>query len=286
MNTKKLLGKPVADALIQEAQQNIAVLKAKTGEVPRLMNVMVGDSEASFTYSQRLIKRCQEIQIQAETLSLPVQTTTPYLLETLYRLNQQRELHAILLQHPFPKHIREQDVFEAIDPRKDVDGVSPTNFGRMALGSRCHSASTPLGIVHLLKYYQIPLEGKEIIVLGRSAILGKPMALLLLEENATVTICHSKTQSLAKIIARADILVSAIGKAHFVQGNWLKEGAVVVDAGYTDGKGDVFFEEADSKISAITPVPGGVGPVTIATLISQMVSALAWQRDITLLSRV
>ena len=198
MNAQKLLGNPVADLLIQEAEQNISLLKEKTGETPRLANIIVGQTNASLTYSQRLVKRCQEIQIQAETLSFPEQISTQNLVQAIHVLNHRKEIHAILLQHPFPNHIREQDVFEAIDPLKDVDGVSPTNFGKMALGSFCHYASTPKGILHLLKYYQIPLEGKEAVVLGRSVILGKPMALLLLEENATVTICHSKSQNLAR----------------------------------------------------------------------------------------
>lgn len=282
MNEKLLLGKPVAEYLLQQAREHLRELSAKTGEFPRFLNVLVGADDASQIYSQRLMTRCKELQIRAEMQLFPTETTTAKLVQNIQEWNHENDLHAVLLQHPFPKQIQEQEIFETLHFQKDVDGVSPTNFGRVALGASGHTACTPLGILHLLKYYQVPLEGKEAVVVGRSAILGKPMAMLLLAENATVTICHSRTQNLAEVVSRADIVVAAVGKAHLIRGHWLKSGAVVVDAGYTEGKGDVNFEEALPHISKITPVPGGVGPITIATLITQIVQAFAWQKGIPL----
>jgi methylenetetrahydrofolate dehydrogenase (NADP+)/methenyltetrahydrofolate cyclohydrolase len=207
---------------------------------------------------------------------LPASTTTEQLLAQIQELNANPNVHGILLQHPVPHQIDERACFDAIDLKKDVDGVTCLGFGRMSMGEEAYGSATPQGIMTLLKHYQVELAGKHAVVVGRSAILGKPMAMMLLAANATVTICHSKTQNLAELVKQADIVVGAVGKPRFIKAEWIKDGAVVVDAGYhtvDGGVGDIELAPLTERVSAYTPVPGGVGPMTIATLMTQTVMA-------------
>jgi methylenetetrahydrofolate dehydrogenase (NADP+)/methenyltetrahydrofolate cyclohydrolase len=212
--------------------------------------------------------------MESVRVHLPETTTTEELLAKIQELNENPDVHGILLQHPVPRQIDERAAFEAIDARKDVDGVTCLGFGRMAMGEKAYGCATPAGIMTILKHYEIPLSGKHAVVVGRSAILGKPMAMMLLNENCTVTICHSKTQNLPEIIGQADILVGAVGRPELIKTSWIKKGAVVIDAGYhPGGVGDVEKEGLAEVSSAYTPVPGGVGPMTINTLIRQSVES-------------
>jgi methylenetetrahydrofolate dehydrogenase (NADP+)/methenyltetrahydrofolate cyclohydrolase len=205
---------------------------------------------------------------------LPQATTTEELLREIDQLNANPDVHGILLQHPVPHQIAERECFDRIRVDKDVDGVTTLGFGRMAMNEPAYGSATPAGIMRLLRHYKIPLEGKQAVVVGRSPILGKPIAMMLLNANATVTICHSRTHGLPEIVGRADLVVGAVGKPEFIRGTWIKEGAVVVDAGYHPGNvGDVELSAVIDKCSAYTPVPGGVGPMTIATLIAQTVES-------------
>ena len=205
---------------------------------------------------------------------LPQETTTGELISEIEKLNRNADVHGILLQHPVPEQIDERACFDAIAIEKDVDGVTSLGFGQMALGEPAYGSATPAGIMRLLAHYQIPLSGKHAVVVGRSPILGKPMAMMLLNANATVTICHSRTVDLVSLVKQADIIVGAVGIPEFIKADWIKPGAVVVDAGYHPGKiGDIDLEAAKQKASAYTPVPGGVGPMTINTLIYQTVDA-------------
>ena len=205
---------------------------------------------------------------------LPASTTTEQLLAEIDRLNADPDVHGILLQHPVPRQIDERACFDRISLDKDVDGVTSHGFGRMVMGERAFGAATPAGIMRLLQHYEIPLRGKHAVVVGRSPILGKPMAMMLLNAHATVTICHSRTQNLPEIVRGADIVVGAVGKPEFIRGAWIKDGAVVIDAGYNPGPvGDVELGAIRERCAAYTPVPGGVGPMTIATLLAQTVEA-------------
>jgi methylenetetrahydrofolate dehydrogenase (NADP+)/methenyltetrahydrofolate cyclohydrolase len=212
--------------------------------------------------------------MHSRQISLPPETTTPELLEAIARLNDDPDVQGILLQHPVPSHIDERRCFDAIHLDKDVDGVTCHGFGRMAMGERAYGSATPAGIMRLLHHYRIPLVGKHAVVVGRSPILGKPMALMLLNAHATVTICHSRTTHLPALVRQADIVVGAVGKPAFIQGDWIRDGAVVIDAGYHPGGiGDIELAAVIDRCAAYTPVPGGVGPMTIATLITQTVAA-------------
>jgi methylenetetrahydrofolate dehydrogenase (NADP+)/methenyltetrahydrofolate cyclohydrolase len=207
-------------------------------------------------------------------VEMPAATTTDELLSTINELNNNPDVHGILLQHPVPGQIDERACFDAIALEKDVDGVTCLGFGRMAMGEDAYGCATPQGIMRILEHYDIEIEGKHAVVVGRSPILGKPMAMMLLAKNATVTICHSRTQNLAHLIAQADILVGAVGKPEFIKAAWVKDGAVVIDAGYhPGGVGDIELSALTDKASAYTPVPGGVGPMTINTLIMQSVQS-------------
>ena len=217
---------------------------------------------------------CARVGMESIRVHLPETTTTEELLAKIQELNENPDVHGILLQHPVPRQIDERAAFEAIDARKDVDGVTCLGFGRMAMGEKAYGCATPAGIMTILKSYNIPLSGKHAVVVGRSAILGKPMAMMLLNENCTVTICHSKTQNLPEIIGQADILVGAVGRPELIKTSWIKKGAVVIDAGYhPGGVGDIEKEGLAEVSSAYTPVPGGVGPLTINTLIRQSVES-------------
>jgi methylenetetrahydrofolate dehydrogenase (NADP+)/methenyltetrahydrofolate cyclohydrolase len=215
---------------------------------------------------------CRRVGMESVAVELPASTTTEELLATIADLNKNPDVHGILLQHPVPSQIDERACFDAIALEKDVDGVTCLGFGRMAMGEPAYGCATPQGIMRLLEAYDIPISGKHAVVVGRSPILGKPMAMMLLGKDATVTICHSRTQDLPSLVAQADILVGAVGKPEFIKAEWIKDGAVVVDAGYHPGGiGDIELAPLVDRVAAYTPVPGGVGPMTINTLIQQSV---------------
>jgi len=267
-------GKRVAAELLDKAAARVQTIKDKTGVTPCLATILVGDDPASVTYTQMKRKRCEAIGMTSRKVELPASSTTADVVRCVTELGNDTAINGILLQHPSPAHVDERAAFEAIPVTKDVDGVTFGSFAHMWFGEAGFASCTPEGIVRLMDAYDVPIEGSHAVVIGRSAILGKPMAGLLLNRNATVTICHSRTKKLADIVAQADIVVAAVGKARFVKGNWIKSGAVVMDAGYNEGNvGDVDFEPTAERASMITPVPGGVGPMTIATLIEQTVTA-------------
>ena len=266
-------GKALAKTTEEELSARVAKLKEKTGKTPILATILVGDDPASATYVKMKGNACARVGMESIRVVLPKNTTTEELLNKIQELNDNRDVHGILLQHPVPRHIDERAAFEAIDARKDVDGVTCLGFGRMAMGEPAYGCATPAGIMRLLKAYNIPLKGKHAVVVGRSAILGKPMALMLLNADCTVTICHSKTENLPEFVKQADILVGAVGKPEFIKKEWIKQGAVVVDAGYHPGGVGDIEKGLDDVASAYTPVPGGVGPMTINTLIYQSVES-------------
>ncbi|MEN6498700.1 MAG: bifunctional methylenetetrahydrofolate dehydrogenase/methenyltetrahydrofolate cyclohydrolase FolD [Thermoguttaceae bacterium] len=268
-------GKALAQQLEHELAVRVEKLKDRSqGKAPILATVLVGDDPASATYVRMKGNACKRVGMESLKIVLPQTTTTEELLGEIDRLNANPDVHGILLQHPVPRQIDERQCFDRIRLEKDVDGVTVLGFGRMAMNEPAYGSATPAGIMRLLGNYQIPLAGKHAVVVGRSPILGKPIAMMLLNANATVTICHSKTQGLAEIVGQADLVVGAVGKPEFIRGAWIKEGAVVVDAGYHPGNvGDVELSAVRDKCSAYTPVPGGVGPMTIATLMAQTVEA-------------
>lgn len=276
---KLLDGKRVAEDIRADVARRAQVLK-DSDIVPCLATILVGDDPASVTYVRMKGNTCRRLGLESRTIHLPEETTTDTLIATIDELNADEAVDGILLQHPVPRHIDERAAFDAIDISKDVDGVTTLGFGRAAFGLPSFRSCTPEAIVSIIDYYELPIEGKHAVVIGRSPILGKPVALLLLNRNATVTICHSRTQGLSDIVRQADILVAAVGKPRFVPGSWLKPGVVVLDAGYNEGNvGDVDFETSLPVSSAITPVPGGVGPVTIATLLKQTVEAAEKRKE-------
>jgi len=251
----------------------VETLTKKLRHAPVLATILVGNDPSSEIYVNMKGNACRRVGLEPKRVELGQDTTTEQLLSAIGELNRDPKVFGILLQHPVPSQIDERKCFNAIALEKDVDGVTALGFGSMALGQDAFVSATPGGIMKLLDHYQIPIAGKNAVVIGRSPILGKPIAMLLLNANATVTICHSKTENLKKIIGEADIVVAAIGKPEFIKADWVREGAVVIDAGYHPGKiGDV-EKSAFDRASAYTPVPGGVGPMTIATLISQTVEA-------------
>ncbi len=274
MSALVLDGKALAQKTETELSQRVAALKAKTGRTPILATILVGDDPASATYVKMKGNACTRVGMDSLKVELPSSTTTEALFAKIQELNANDDVHGILLQHPVPEQIDERLCFDAIDLAKDVDGVTCLGFGRMAMGEKAYGCATPKGIMRLLEAYDITLEGKHAVVVGRSPILGKPMAAMLLNANATVTICHSRTQDLADHIGRADIVIGAVGKPEFIKAQWIKDGAVVVDAGYhPGGVGDIELAPLYERASAITPVPGGVGPMTINTLIYQSVDS-------------
>lgn len=260
-----------------EADLAVRVEKLKTasqGRTPILATLLVGNDPASGTYVKMKGNACRRVGMDSLRVDLAETTTTEELLASIDALNANPDVHGILLQHPVPKQIDERSCFDAIALAKDVDGVTTLGFGRMAMGERAYGSATPAGIMKLLAHYDIPLSGRRAVVVGRSPILGKPMAMMLLNADATVTICHSRTRDLPALIAEADIVVGAVGRPEFIKGDWIREGAVVVDAGYhPGGVGDVELAAVIDRCAAYTPVPGGVGPMTIATLIEQTVEA-------------
>lgn len=270
-------GKALAKSIESELSARVETLKQKTGRTPILATILVGDDPASATYVRMKGNACQRVGMDSMRVEMPKDTTTDELLAKIDELNANPDVHGILLQHPVPAQIDERACFDRISLDKDVDGVTCLGFGRMSMGEPAYGSCTPQGIMHLLTHYGIELEGKHAVVVGRSAILGKPMAMMLLNANCTVTICHSRTKNLAEYIASADIIVGAVGVPELIKKSWIKQGAVVVDAGFhpTDqgGCGDIELDGIEVIASAYTPVPGGVGPMTINTLIRQTVEA-------------
>lgn len=253
-----------------------------TGVTPCLATVLVGEDPASVTYVRMKRARCAKAGITSRHLALPSTVTTADLVGAITVLSRDPGVHGIVLQHPVGSHIDERAAFEAIDPGKDVDGVTTASFAAMSLGLPGFVSCTPGGIMRLLDEYRVDLAGKHAVVAGRSAILGKPAGMLLLARDATVTYCHSHTKGLASILKQADVLIAAVGRPRFISGQDIKPGAVVIDAGYNRGNiGDVDFATAAARASLITPVPGGVGPMTIATLLTQTVDAAAGQLGVT-----
>jgi len=268
-------GKSLAQQLESELTLRVQqIIQRSNGRIPILATILVGDDPASATYVRMKGNACKRVGMESLRVALPQATTTDELLSEIDKLNDNLDVRGILLQHPVPSQIDERSCFDRISLEKDVDGVTALGFGRMAMGEPAYGSATPVGIMRLLRHYEIPLQGKHAVVIGRSPILGKPIAMMLLNANATVTICHSKTQELPEIIRSADIVVGAVGKPEFIRGEWIKPGAVVVDAGYHPGNiGDIELSVVIDTCTAYTPVPGGVGPMTIATLIAQAVEA-------------
>jgi methylenetetrahydrofolate dehydrogenase (NADP+)/methenyltetrahydrofolate cyclohydrolase len=268
-------GKAYAKELETELYSRVQSLKEKTSSGPPILaTILVGSDPASATYVRMKGNACRRVGMESLSISLPQETTMQQLLAAIDDLNANPRVRGILLQHPVPHQIDERACFDRIAIEKDVDGVTSHGFGRMAMGEAAYGSATPAGIMRLLKRYGINPSGKEAVVVGRSPILGKPMAMMLLNENATVTICHSRTKNLADVVRRADILVGAVGKPEFIKADWIRDGAVVVDAGYhPGGVGDIELAPVIERVSAFTPVPGGVGPMTIGTLIAQTVEA-------------
>ena len=267
-------GKSLSEKIRTELKSDIDALIKKTGVKPVLATILVGDDPASATYVKMKGKACESIGMGSRRIELPSDTTTEKLLSVIDELNDSRDIFGILLQHPVPPQIDERACFDRISSHKDVDGVTSAGFGKLGLGMECFPACTPAGMIRLMDEYKINPEGKHAVVVGRSPILGKPMAMMLLERNATVTVCHSRTVNLPEILKTADIVVGALGKPEFIKGEWLKEGVIVLDAGYNPGNvGDVHFTSCEKKASYITPVPGGVGPMTITMLLAHTVEA-------------
>ena len=268
-------GKTLSQQIESELALRVQQITARSnGKVPILATILVGDDPASATYVRMKGNACKRVGMESLKVMLPQSTTTNELLSEIDKLNANPDVQGILLQHPVPSQIDERRCFDEICIEKDVDGVSALGFGKMAMGEPAYASATPAGIMRLLRHYETPIQGKHAVVIGRSPILGKPIAMMLLNANATVTICHSKTHDLPGLIKRADIVVGAVGKPEFIKGEWIRPGAVVVDAGYHPGNmGDIELSAVIDKCAAYTPVPGGVGPMTIATLIAQTVQA-------------
>lgn len=269
--SKIIDGKVISERIRVEVKEGTEKLKKEKGTIPGLAVVLVGDNPASKVYVGSKEKACVEMGFYSEKHVLADTASQDDLLKLIDKLNKDPKIHGILVQLPLPKQINEDLILEAISPEKDVDGFHPYNVGRLAVGKPLFQPCTPYGMIKMLEYSDISVEGKHAVIIGRSNIVGKPIALMLLQKSATVTICHSKTKDLKAEVKRADIVVAAIGKPEFVTGDMLKEGAVVLDVGINrleSGKlvGDVDFASAEKVASAITPVPGGVGPMTIAML--------------------
>lgn len=275
---KLIDGKRISAEIKEELKQKVAALKAE-GITGALAVIQVGNDPASSVYVRNKKKACEFIGIDSLSYELPEETTQEELLELIEKLNQDSKVNGILVQLPVPKHIDENTIIKAISPAKDVDGFHPQSVGALTIGQKGFVSCTPAGIIQLLKRSGVEIEGKHCVVIGRSNIVGKPMALLMLRENATVTITHSRTKNLKEICKTADILIVAIGKKEFVDASFVKEGAVVIDVGIHRDEnnklsGDVKFDEVEPLCSAITPVPGGVGPMTIAMLMNNCVEAM------------
>lgn len=270
-------GKKVSGKIRQNLKKEVEELN-KIGIYPKLAVIMVGEDKASKVYVRNKSKACDEIGIEYEEFLLPDNIKMAELIQLIKKLNNRNDIHGILLQSPIPETLNIKEAFNTISPEKDVDGFHPNNVGKLVIGEDSFISCTPYGIVKLLEEYKIQIEGKNAVIIGRSNIVGKPLAQCLLNKNATVTICHSKTKNIEEITKNADILIAAIGKAKFVKTDMVKEGAVVIDVGINRNElgkleGDVDFEKVEKKASYITPVPGGVGPMTVAMLMNNVVKA-------------
>jgi methylenetetrahydrofolate dehydrogenase (NADP+)/methenyltetrahydrofolate cyclohydrolase len=267
MAAKILDGKKLATLSEEQIKIEVSELLSK-GIQPTLATILVGNDPASETYVRMKRNTCKKVGMQSIAVELPETTTTDDLLEAIQKLNSDKNVHGILLQHPVPSQIDERKCFDAIDIEKDVDGVTCLGFGNMSMGLNAYGSCTPAGIIRLIEHYELEVQGLNAVVVGRSPILGKPMAMMLLNLNATVTICHSRTTNIESIIKQADLIVGAVGIPRFVKTEWIKQDAIVIDAGFHPEKcGDIDLSEMDRISSAYTPVPGGVGPMTINTLI-------------------
>lgn len=276
-------GKAVAKTIREELRKESDSLKMN-GIIPRLAVILVGDDAASKIYVKNKSKACEDVGIEYEEVILDADTSMNEILRVIDELNERKDINGILLQSPIPKGLDIQSAFERINYKKDVDGFNPLNVGKLMIGQETFISCTPYGILKLLEYYNIPIEGKHAVIIGRSNIVGKPLAQCLLKENATVTICHSKTANLPEITQKADILISAVGKINLVTEDMVKQDAVVIDVGMnrdSNGKlkGDVDFDNVKEKTSYITPVPGGVGPMTIAMLMNNVIKAAKMQNE-------
>lgn len=282
MGAKIIDGKLLAQKVKEFVKQEVEKLKLK-GIIPGLAVIIVGNDPASRIYVNGKKKACEEVGIYSEEYSLPDSISQKELFELIQYLNKKPEIHGILLQHPIPNHLNEREAFNTISPNKDVDGFHPLNVGNLCIGEDCFIPCTPSGVLEMLKEYEVEIQGKECVVVGRSNIVGKPLALLLLNGNGTVTIAHSKTKNLFEVCRKADILVVAAGKPKLITGEMIKPGAVVIDVGINrlEGTnkivGDVDFDSAKEVASLITPVPGGVGPMTIAMLLKNTLKATQMQ---------
>lgn len=270
-------GKLLAKKIRKELKEEVNILKQE-GINPKLAVIMVGNNPASSVYVKNKSKACEKVGIEFEEFLFDENETEEKLLETIRKLNNDDSVHGILLQSPLPKHININKAFNSISPNKDVDGFHPINVGKLSIGEDAFISCTPYGIVKMFEEYNIETEGKNAVILGRSNIVGKPMIQCMLNKNATVTVCHSRTKNIEEITKKADIIISAIGKPKFVKENMVKDGAVVIDVGINrleDGTicGDVDYDNVRKKASYITPVPGGVGPMTIAMLLNNVVKA-------------
>ena len=277
-------GKVISAAVKEEVAREVAELKAQ-GITPGLAVIIVGDDPASRVYVNNKKKACEQLGMLSREYTMPAETTEEELLSLIKELNTDPEINGILCQLPLPSHLNEELVINTIIPEKDVDAFHPHNVGKIMIGNYDFLPCTPAGIMEMLKYENIDITGKECVVIGRSNIVGKPMSVLLLHKNGTVTVCHSRTKNLKEVCLRADILVAAVGRANFVTADMVKEGAVVIDVGINrleNGKlcGDVNFAEVEPKASYITPVPGGVGPMTIATLMKNTLTAAKKQNGV------
>ncbi len=270
-------GKLTAKKIRQNLKEEVDELK-KEGILPKLAVIMVGDNPASKVYVRNKSRACEEVGVEFEEYLLNDDITQEDLLNLIDSLNNKKDIHGILLQSPIPNNLDINEAFQKISPEKDVDGFNPINVGKLSIGQDCFISCTPFGVIKLLEEYNIDIEGKNAVILGRSNIVGKPMIQCLLNKNATVTVCHSKTKNIENITRQADIIVTAIGKAEFLKADMVKDGVIVVDVGINrteDGKlkGDVDFENVSKKAKFISPVPGGVGPMTIAMLMNNVVKA-------------
>lgn len=271
-------GKATSAAVRERIKEEVSDFVLKSGKTPGLAVVIVGENPASQVYVRNKHKACGQVGIYSEVYELPENTTEEELLMLVDKLNSDEKINGILVQLPLPKHLNEEKVLLRINPQKDVDAFHPENVGKIMIGNFSFVPCTPAGVMELLKHYNIEIAGKHCVIIGRSNIVGKPQAMLMLKENATVTVCHSRTQNLSDITKQADILVAAVGKANFVTADMVKDNAVVIDVGINrmeDGKlcGDVNFAEVSPKASYITPVPGGVGPMTISMLLQNTLTA-------------
>jgi methylenetetrahydrofolate dehydrogenase (NADP+)/methenyltetrahydrofolate cyclohydrolase len=273
MPAQILDGKKLASDSEKEILESVSVLKEK-GIIPTLATILVGDDPASETYVRMKQETCKRVGMESLAINLPKETSTEELLLKIDELNNDKKIHGILLQHPVPNQINERECFERISIEKDVDGVTCLGFGRMSMGLSAYGSCTPAGIMRILEFYDVDISGMNAVVVGRSPILGKPMAMMLLNKNATVTICHSRTKELEDHVRNADLVVGAVGVPKLIKKEWLKKGAVVIDAGYHPEKcGDIDLDGIEEIASSYTPVPGGVGPMTINTLILNTMEA-------------